>query len=152
MVFTPAEASANKDQGHAALVLQHRLHEQLHLRLDGGQAQGGSETAPLCPAHMRENGCDIRTREVQRDPTQHHPLVHYLHGDRRRLPAQYPTPQLDRPAVYLSALRGLLDRTSPQPLSSRVGWADLQNIKRNRNAQCSLRLLAKAASIGRPLA
>ena len=89
MVFTPAEASANQDQGTRALVLQHRLHEQLQLRLNGGQAQSGFETAPLRSRHTGKNGCNIRAREIQGDATQHDVFVHDLHGDRRALPAEY---------------------------------------------------------------
>src|SRR5262245_43908652 len=141
MMFTSTEASANKAQGHAALVPQHGLHEQLQLRLDGGQAQGGPETAPLRCGYMGENSCNIRARQVQGDATQHDAFVHDLHSDRGVLSTQYPTQQLDRSAVYLSALHRLVDRKSPQPpLISRAGRGDLQSIKR-RNPQCSLRVL-----------
>jgi hypothetical protein len=58
---------------------------------------------------MGKNGCDIRAREVQGDATQRDALVHYLHGDRGVLAAQYPTCQVDRPAAYSSAAHRLLD-------------------------------------------
>jgi hypothetical protein len=68
--------------------------------------------------------------------------VHDLHGDRRALPAQYPTPQVERRAAYLSATHRVVNPTAPQPLR-RICLGDLQNIKRGRNARCSLYVLQR---------